>query len=104
MTSVVNTFACESVGFDGCADKVLTCTQCKHWSMQSRNWDLSESSIRPSVCTPEEWIGNRDGTLACEAKPQKVLDEEAQALGEAPPDLDAQLDDTDDTEDTKAEL
>ncbi len=62
--------------------------------MQSRNWDMSESSIRPSVCTPEEWLGNRDGVLACEPKPQTVLEAEALAAGEAPPDLDAQIDDT----------
>jgi hypothetical protein len=76
-----------------CAGKLLTCTQCKHWSMQARNWDLTESSIRPASCTPEEWIGNRDGALACESKPQNVLEEEAKAAGELPPDLDAQLED-----------
>ena len=88
----------------GDVGKVLTCTQCKHWSMQSRNWDLSESSIRPSACTSEEWLGNRDGTLACEPKPQSVLEEEARAAGEAPPDLDAQLDDTAEMEANKREL
>lgn len=72
--------------------------------MQYRNWDLSESSIRPSSCTPEEWIGNRDGSLACEAKPQTVLEEEARAAGEVPPDLDAQLDGADETELKKDEL
>ena len=84
--------------------KLLTCTQCKHWSMQSRNWDLSESSIRPSACTPEEWIGNREGSLACEPKPQTVLEEDARTTGELPPDLDAQLEDTGEVEADKGEL
>ena len=88
----------------GGAGKFLTCTQCKHWSMQSRNWDLSESSIRPSVCTAEEWIGNREGSLACEPKPQTVLEEDARAAGEGAPDMDAQLDDSAETEPSKGEL
>ena len=93
-----------TVRLAGGAGKVLTCTQCKHWSMQSRNWDLSESSIRPSVCTPEEWIGNREGSLACEPKPQTVLEEEAQAAGAVAPDMDAQLDDSAETDPNKNEL
>ena len=72
--------------------------------MQSRNWDLSESSIRPSVCTAEEWIGNRGGSLACEPKPQTVLEEDARAAGEVAPDMDAQLDDSAETEPSKGEL
>ena len=34
--------------------KRLTCTQCKHWSPQARNWDITESTIKVAVCTPEE--------------------------------------------------
>ena len=72
---------------NGCAlssdGKALTCTQCKHWSQQSRNWNLQESTIalQPPLCQPEEWIGNRDGMLACEPKPESVLAAEQEAVG-----------------------
>lgn len=95
--------SCNGCAMDG-EQKRLTCTQCKHWSAQARNWDITESTIKVAVCTPEEWIGNRDGVLSCETKPQTVLDEDRALAGDVAPDLDAVPLDGEEEEAAKSEL